>query len=319
MSDPLLSEACFLRLAVLAVALLLFSACSTNASEESPIDAAATMRHAEKIVSFGPHPPGSDAQRKVGDYIAGELRSRGVQVELQEFEAVTPIGRLPMRNIWGILPGQRPGVIVLASHYDSKYFADFRFVGANDGGSSSAIVLELARVLAAHNPSGHTVWFVFFDGEEAIQEWTDLDSLYGSREFARRLKAHGRTGEIAAFVLLDLVGEKDLSFRREAQSTPWLVDVIWQTAAKLGYGEKFTEGEMATMDDHIPFREQGVPVVDVIDLNYEYWHTKDDTIDKLSSENMRMVGQVVWAALPEIARHLDGSDARPGVREERPE
>ena len=316
MSDPLLPDAGFLRLAALTVALVVFSGCSTNASEESPIDAAAIMAHAEKIVSFGPHPPGSEAQRKVGDYIAAQLQSFGVEVQTQEFEAITPIGRLQMRNIWGILPGQRPEVIVLASHYDSKYFPDFPFVGANDGGSSSAVVLELARVLATRNPTGYTIWFVFFDGEESLQEWTDLDSLYGSREFVRRLRTQNRVAEIRAFILLDLVGEKDLSFRREAQSTPWLIDIIWRTAARIGYADMFTNGQMATVDDHIPFREQGVHVVDIIDLNYAYWHTKDDTIDKLSSENMRIVGQVVWASLPEIVRYLDSRQARPSARRE---
>jgi glutaminyl-peptide cyclotransferase len=312
MSDAFRPAVFVLKLAALVLIAALSTGCSTRAAEESPISATAIMGHAEKIVSFGPHPPGSDAQRKVGDYIAGQLRAFGIEARTQEFEAVTPIGRLTMRNIWGVLPGPNPRAIALASHYDSKYFPDFKFVGANDGASSSAVVLELARVLAKRNPSGHTIWFVFFDGEEAIQEWTDLDSLYGSREFVKRLQAQHRLGELGALVLLDLIGEKDLSFRREVQSTPWLVDVIWNTAARLGYGGKFTEGRMGTADDHIPFLEQNVSAVDLIDLDYAYWHTKDDTIDKLSPENMRMVADVVWKALPEIARRLDGRQLMTG-------
>jgi glutaminyl-peptide cyclotransferase len=280
-------------------------ACGSGSAESGPVDAQAIMRHAEKIVSFGPHPPGSPAQRKVGDYLLEQLQGFGLETQTQDFEAVTPIGRLQMRNVWGVLPGRTDRIIILASHYDSKYFEEFEFVGANDGASSSAVVLELARILARDNPSGYTLWFVFFDGEEAIEEWTDLDSLYGSRRFVRMLKSQGRLNQIGAMVLLDLIGEKDLLFRRDSRSTPWLVDIVWKTAEELGFGDHFSDRYISTLDDHIPFLEEGVDAIDIIDLDYAYWHTPEDTLDKLSPENMKMVAEIVLRSLPKIASHLD--------------
>jgi Zn-dependent M28 family amino/carboxypeptidase len=258
------------------------------------------MRHAAAIVGFGPHPPGSQAQRKVGDYLIGQLKSSRLEVQCQEFQAPTPIGSLNMRNIWGVLPGKSGKTVILASHYDSKYFKDFQFVGANDGASSSAVLLELARVLGHGNPTEHAIWFVFFDGEEAIREWSEFDSLYGSREFVKMLNAQQKLGSIGALILLDLVGENDLSFRRDTNSTPWLVDTIWTAAARLGHTDKFRQTATTMIDDHIPFAQQGVPVVDIIDLDYAYWHTPEDTLDKLSPENMRAVAEVVLNALPEV-------------------
>jgi len=258
------------------------------------------MRHATAIVGFGPHPPGSEAQRKVGDYIIGQLKSSRLEVQTQEFQALTPNGSLNMRNIWGVLPGKSGKIIILASHYDSKYFKDFQFVGANDGGSSSAILLELARVLSHGNPTEHAIWFVFFDGEEAIREWSDFDSLYGSREFVKMMNGQQKLGSIGALVLLDLVGEKDLAFHRDTNSTPWLVDTIWSAAARLGHSDRFRQTATTLIDDHIPFAQQGVPVVDIIDLEYAYWHTAEDTLDKLSAENMRVVAEVVLNALPDV-------------------
>jgi glutaminyl-peptide cyclotransferase len=264
------------------------------------------MAHAAAIVGYGPHPPGSEAQRKVGDYIISQLKSYRLEVQTEEFQAVTPIGILNMRNIWGVLPGKSGKIIILASHYDSKYFKDFQFVGANDGGSSSAVLLELARVLAHGNPTEHAIWFVFFDGEEALREWSDFDSLYGSREFVKMLNSQQKLSSIGALILLDLVGEKDLSFRRDTNSTPWLVDVIWSTAARLGDSDRFRPTLTTMIDDHIPFAQQGVPVVDIIDLEYAYWHTAEDTLDKLSAENMQMVAEVVFNALPEVGAKVSG-------------
>ncbi|HXK59456.1 MAG TPA: M28 family peptidase [Acidobacteriota bacterium] len=269
------------------------------------LDRAKIMSHVQAIVAFGPHPPGSDAQKKVGDYLITQLKSYGLKVQTQEFQPLTPIGPLQMRNIWGVLPGTSGKAIILASHYDSKYFEDFRFVGANDGASSCAVVLELARVLSQDNPTNHEIWFVFFDGEESIREWTDFDSLYGSREFVKMLNSQQLLRSVGALILLDLVGEKDLMFRRDTNSTRWLVDIIWTTASRLGYGDKFPQaGTISAIDDHIPFAQQGVPVIDIIDLDYAYWHTPQDTLDKLSAENMRIVGEVVLKALPEIGRVL---------------
>lgn len=258
------------------------------------------MRHATAIVGYGPHPPGSEAQRQVGDYLISQLKSYRLDVHTQEFQALTPIDQLNMRNIWAVLPGKTGKIIIVASHYDSKYFKEFQFVGANDGASSSAVLLELARVLRYRNPTEHAIWFVFFDGEEAIREWSDFDSLYGSREFVKMLNEQQKLSSVGALILLDLVGEKDLAFRRDTNSTPWLVDIIWNTAAKLGHGSMFRQAAISAIDDHIPFAQQGVPVVDIIDLDYEHWHTPQDTLDKLSADNMRVVAEVVLNALPDV-------------------
>lgn len=287
--------------------LILFSAlaCQGSLADGETLSGKRALAHVEKIVSFGPHPPGSPAQVQVGDYIVRELESYGVTVHSHSFKPYTPLGRLPMRNIWGEVQGARDSVLLLASHYDSKYFPDFPFVGANDGGSSTGLLLELARVLSAHNPTEFTLWFVFFDGEEALQTWTDADSLYGSREFVRMLRQKDQLRSVSAMLLLDLIGGRELVLRQDSNSTPWLNELIWRQAALLGYERIFVPfGQVSAIDDHIPFLQAGVPAVDLIDLSYPHWHQPSDTLDKLSAENLEIVGKVVLASLPEIARRL---------------
>ena len=281
------------------------SSLSTTTAVEQ-IDGLRAFEHVRRIVEYGPHPPGSAAQKEVGAYIQDQLASWEIAVETQTFTAVTPMGRKEMTNIWGVLPGDRDSVIVLASHYDTKYFPDFPFVGANDSGSSSGLLLELARVLAAGNPTDYTLWFLFLDGEEAFLEWTSTDSLYGSREFVKMQQATGGLRKITALVLMDMIGEKDLAFRQDLNSTPWLNELVWAKAAELGYERLFpARGKVAIQDDHLPFAQQGIPVIDIIDLDYAHWHRQEDTLDKLSPENMAAVGAVVFSSLPEIARRLD--------------
>ena len=287
------------------VALILMAACLSNAATQTKIDGARVLQHVEKIIGFGPHPPGSPAQKEVQNYIEEQLVSYGLAVERHDFHPVTPRGRLDMTNLWGILPGEQDGVIILASHYDSKYFP-FPFVGANDSGSSSALLLELARVLAGDNVTRHTLWFVFFDGEEALMEWTTADSLYGSREFVRLLKRRSLLHRVEALILLDMVGERDLSFRKDANSSEWLNRIIWQRADEMGHADVFqTEGLTAVEDDHIPFAREGIPVVDIIDLEYAHWHLGSDTLDKLSADNLGIVGNVVLTSLDPISNYLE--------------
>ncbi|MFB3142439.1 MAG: M28 family peptidase, partial [Acidobacteriota bacterium] len=263
------------------------------------------MRHVEKIVSYGPHPAGSEAQKEVGSYIAGQLQSHGLEVHTHTFHPVTPLGRREMTNIWGVVEGKEDSIIILASHYDSKYFEDISFLGANDGGSSSGLLLELARILKQDNPTDYSLWFVFFDGEEALVDWTSADSIYGSREFIRMLKGRNQLGKISALILLDMVGEKDLVLRKEINSIPWMNQIIWDQGEAMGYGNIFqSRGSTGAQDDHLPFAQEGIPVVDIIDLDYAYWHKKEDTLDKLSPDNLRIVGDVVLASLPEIAKRL---------------
>ena len=289
-----------------AVLLFLFSfSCLDTSAQTGRVDAEQVIRQVEKIVSYGPHPAGSEAQKKVGSYIAQQLQSLGLEVHSHTFDAVTPLGRREMTNIWGVVEGKEDSIIILASHYDSKYFEDFSFLGANDSGSSSGLLLELARTLKQENQTDYSLWFVFFDGEEAFFDWTSADSLYGSREFVRMLKGRGQLSKISALVLLDMVGEKDLALRKDINSTRWLNQIIWDQGATMGHGDIFqSRGSMGAQDDHLPFAQEGIPVVDIIDLDYAYWHTKEDTLDKLSPDNLRIVGDVVLASLPAIAKHL---------------
>jgi len=293
-------------IALFAALLLLFSfSCLDSAAQTGRVDAEKVMRHVEKIVSYGPHPPGSEAQKEVGSYIAEQLQSHGLEVHTHTFHPVTPLGRREMTNIWGVVEGKEDSIIILASHYDSKYFEDFAFVGANDSGSSSGLLLELARMLKQDNPTDYSLWFVFFDGEEAFFDWTSADSIYGSREFVRMLKGRGQLGKISALILLDMVGEKDLVLRKEINSMHWMNQIIWDQGGEMGYGDIFqSRGNTGAQDDHLPFAQEGIPVVDIIDLDYAYWHKKEDTLDKLSPDNLRIVGDVVLASLPEIAKRL---------------
>ena len=202
------------------IRLLTLLAVAAGCGQGAGVDGLQVLRHTREIVRHGPHPPGSEAQRKAGEYIAGQLEALGLEVDTHTFRPVTPRGRLRMTNIRGILPGRDERVLILASHYDSKFYDAFEFVGANDGASTSGLVLELARVLVQDNPAGLTLWFVFFDGEEAVGEWSSADSLYGSREFVKREKNRGYLRKVGAMILLDLVGGKDLRILQEGYSTP---------------------------------------------------------------------------------------------------
>ena len=288
------------------IRLLTLLAVAVGCGQGAGVDGLQVLRHTREIVRHGPHPPGSEAQRKAGEYIAGQLEALGLQVDTHTFRPVTPRGRLRMTNIRGILPGPDKRVLILASHYDSKFYDTFEFVGANDGASTSGLVLELARVLVQDNPAGLTLWFVFFDGEEAVGEWSSADSLYGSREFVKREKNRGNLRKVGAMVLLDLVGGKDLRIFPEGNSTPWLNRIIWDQAARLGHERIFRSSGRGSHidDDHIPFLRAGIPAVNLIDLSYAHWHKPSDTLDKLSGPNLEVVGAVVLASLPEIARQV---------------
>lgn len=297
-----------LHLSFLLIFSLFLPACSENSKAVGPVDGNRAFRHVEKIVSFGPHPPGSEAQKKVARYLISQLREYGLEIRTDEFLAATPEGRLEMMNITGVLPGSRDEVIMLASHYDSKLFKNFEFVGANDSGSSCGVVLELARVLALEKTYDFSFWFVFFDGEEAFRNWTELDSLYGSRQFVRSLQRDGKLARVKAVILLDLIGGKDLLLEKDINSDSWLNSIIWQTAQEIGAGSLFRQiGTTYAVDDHIPFKELGIPVVDIIDLKYSQWHKPGDTLEQISPENMQAVGNVVFASLPKIIRFLDNN------------
>lgn len=280
-------------------------------------EAARAFDHVKRLVALGPHPSGSDSIKKAQEYIETELKSYGLKVTQDSFNAETPRGTVAMKNIIAELRGEKPDVVLITGHYDTKLQSGF--VGANDGGSSAAAVLETARVLSKTTPK-YTIWFVLFDGEEAVVDWNEMDgkdNTYGSRHLASKLSADGTLSQIKALVLFDMIGDKELDIKREGESTPWLVDAIWRSAHALGYQKYFLNSEQDISDDHLPFKDAGIPVVDLIDFNYgpqhSYWHTNLDTLDKISGESIKMVGDAVIRALPEIFKHLD-SPVRPPVK-----
>jgi Zn-dependent M28 family amino/carboxypeptidase len=267
-------------------------------------DGAAALRHVERLLEIGPRPAGSPAGERARAYIVGELRRHGIATEVQAFTTATPHGPLRMANVTAVLPGRRADTILIGGHYDTKWFREIPFVGANDGGSSTALLLELVRQLAAR-PRGFTYRVVWFDGEEAREHWTATDSLYGSRHMAAELARTGRLPR--AVIVADMIGDRDLGIQRESMSTPWLTELVWTAAARLGHGRHFLATSMSVEDDHAPFLKLGVPAALLIDFDFPAWHTADDTLDKVSAQSLTIVGEVLLEALPAIERRLSGA------------
>jgi Zn-dependent M28 family amino/carboxypeptidase len=316
----------FLLLAVVVAASSVCVACAENQPEPAPpttatpnaepaptppppaaasaprVDAQRAMRYVREVVGFGPRPPGSRGHKRLEAYLRAQLKRD--ELEEDAFTASTPAGDLPMRNFIAKFPGTKDGVIVIASHYDTNLPLK-NFVGANDSGSSTGLLLELAHHLRGKKRDGYSVWLVWLDGEEAIREWSPTDSLYGSRRLAARWQEDGTLRKLKAFILLDMIGDKELNIDRDQNSTPWLLDLVGQAAARLNYQSYFFQRSVDIMDDHIPFARAGVPVADLIDFEYGYnnvfLHTPDDTLDKLSPRSLEVVGNVVL----ETVRLLD--------------
>ena len=276
-------------------------------------DSARAWKDLEAQVGFGPRPSGSAALQKTRDYILAELKKAGVDARQQIFIANTPLGETSMANVIATIPGRRPERIALASHYDTKR-TPFpgpqsgqivtRFVGASDGASSTAALLELARVLKTRQ-NEFTLELIFFDGEEAVVDWSrNNDNTYGSRHYVEAAQKAGTLKTLRALVLLDMIGDKDLLIRRDAASTNWLVDIVWAAAARIGQSRVFSNELTSIDDDHIPFLRAGVPAVDIIDLDYPAWHEASDTLDAVSVRSLQIVGDVVLAALPDIEQRL---------------
>jgi glutaminyl-peptide cyclotransferase len=278
-----------------------------TASATSPpaFDGGRAFQDLKRLVSFGPRPAGSEALDRARRWMEGELTRGGVQVEEDPFTASTPAGNLHMVNLIARLPGSSPEILMVSGHYDTKRFDRFRFVGANDGGSSAALVMELARALD-HRPSRYTLWLVWFDGEEAVREqWSDADSTYGSRHLEERMSSSGELNRIQAMILVDMVGDAQLDIKRDTNSTPWLSDLVFRTAHRLGYSRYFLDQPYPVGgDDHFPFINAGVPAVDIIDFDYgpqnSYWHTAQDTVEQCSAQSLGIVGSVVLAAVEEL-------------------
>jgi len=254
------------------------------------------LKYTADSVNFGPRPAASAALKKLQQYILENLKRCRCEVSEDSFTARTPAGPVAMKNIIARFPGTSGRAIAITGHYDTKVFHDFRFVGANDGGASGGFLLELARVLAGR-PRKDDVYLVWFDGEEAVGEWSPTDGVYGSRHLAARWAADGTAKRLKALINVDMIGDKDLEIPREAFSSPALTRLVWQAAADLGYGKFFSNRTLAIEDDHLPFIKAGVPALDLIDFNYgpghSWWHTPEDTLDKVSARSLQIVGEVI--------------------------
>jgi glutaminyl-peptide cyclotransferase len=291
-----------------------------TAPSATAFDAARAFEHVRRQVEMGPRPAGSAELARTRDYIVGELKSYGLNVTSDEFSAKTPVGQKKFVNVAAEIPGESSDVILLASHYDTKPIKEFRFVGANDGGSSTGALMEIARVLASNNQKPRfTYRFVFFDGEEAFCfDWEECrnpdgpDNTYGSRHYVAQLKEKNELKRVRAVILLDMIGYKNLRFGRDVEmSTPWLIEAIWRTAHELGHGAQFADGvEGVGGDDHEPFLRAGIESVDIIQLNtYPYWHTAEDTLDKISPQSLKIVGDVLLSSLPRVEQRLQSKAA----------
>jgi hypothetical protein len=279
------------------------------AADTTPLpqfDGAAAMQYVKQVVAFGPRWVDSPGHARTERFLREQLKSDRLVEDA--FAATTPAGPKSMCNFIAEFPGTREGVIVVAGHYDTLYNRP-DFVGANDGGSSTGLLLELAKELRGQMKNGkregYTIRLAWLDGEEAIRQWSDDDSVYGARHLAGKWQNEGTLKRVQAFLLVDMIGDADLNVDRDDTSTPALEDLTLQAATRYGYQSHFFARRLPVGDDHAPFLKAGVPAVDLIDFDYgygnAYWHTKDDTLDKLSPKSLEIVGSVV----EEMIRMLD--------------
>ncbi|HUB52849.1 MAG TPA: M28 family peptidase [Terracidiphilus sp.] len=274
--------------------------CVPLTGQAQHFDGAKAYEYAREFAAIGPRWPTGPGHVKAEEFLRAHFLHD--QREEDAFTADTPIGPVAMRNFIVRFEGSKPGVIVLGTHYETNYpLKNINFVGANDGASTTGLLMAIADRLRAATANGkkldgYSVWLVFFDGEEAIQSWSESDSTYGSRHLAAKWGRDGTLNRIKAFMLADMIGDKDLDIQRETNSTGWLVDLVAQAAKRFGYQRYFFQREMAVEDDHLPFVRRGIPSIDVIDLDYgpnnSYHHTAQDTMDKISAHSLTIDGDV---------------------------
>ncbi len=286
---------------------------------QSPFDQARAWQHLEFIVGLGPRPAGSEKAAALRQYIANALSGAGLTVREQAFEAKTPAGPKSMVNLITEIKGARRDIILLTNHYDTKLFDKFVFVGANDGGSTTAWMLEMARALKPRAGTGYTLWLAWLDGEESIGKWSREDSLYGSRALVAHLKETGELARVRAVINVDMIGDAYLGIKRDPDAPAWLLNPVWDTARRFGYTQHFSIAAQQVEDDHVPFREAGIPALEIIDFSYGgtlvhhamNWHTAQDTLDKLRPESLKAVGDVIYHSLPVIEAQADKQGTQP--------
>jgi Zn-dependent M28 family amino/carboxypeptidase len=295
------SEENMIRTFSLALLCLLPGLCVAQPAPARNFSGVAALSFTAKAVAFGPRPSGSAANTKLRAYIHEQLSTCRCEVSSDSFTGQTPDGPVAMENIIAKFAGKSGRAIAITGHFDTKKMAGF--VGANDGGSSTGILLEMAAVLTGR-PRVDDVYLVFFDGEEALHEWTATDSVYGSRHLARKWTDDGTNRRLKALINVDMTGDKDLDIVYEYSSSPSLRKLVWDAADALGYSTEFLRQPNAVEDDHIPFLQAGVRALDLIDFTYgpnnAFWHTQQDTMDKLGAHSFQVIGDVLMRVIPEL-------------------
>lgn len=271
------------------------------------------LAHVQAQVDLGARPAGSKAIEKCREYLMSQLKAFGWTVKEQMFSEYTPKGQVnfvnlrarvevPQSDTW-----KRPCAVLVGSHYDTKLFSSFEFVGANDAGSSTGVLLEMARVLGARPDAAQFLELVFFDGEEAMVNYTmnertqlPEDGLYGSRYYVKEMRELPSIQRPLFMILLDMVGDKDLKIEMPNNSTPLLKQKVIESARDLGLEKFFAEGSKDILDDHHPFLVSGIKAVDIIDLNYPAWHTSTDKMDQISAESLATAGKTTLLTIEKL-------------------
>ncbi len=291
-----------LHLCLAAILLGLYPGC-LHSSDLTLFRGSTALADTRRAVSFGERPSGSEAILQLREWISSELKRTGGELSLDSFTGATPAGPVPMVNLIVRFPGTTGKAIAVTGHYDTKRIPMVHFVGANDAGSSTGFLLEFAYVVSRIKHQDD-IYVVFFDGEEAVGNWTDQDSLYGSRHLASKWAADGTLSRIKALINVDMIGDKNLDINNEANSSQSLRDHVSRIAAKLGDSKYFQKNPGGVDDDHMPFINAGANAIDIIDLDYgpnsAYWHTAEDTMDKLSAQSLQVVGDVVLELVEEL-------------------
>ncbi|MEI6807537.1 MAG: M28 family metallopeptidase [bacterium] len=273
----------------------------------------AVIEQVRRFLEVGPRDAGTPGAGRAAGYLLGELQRLGIRAEIDEFKEVTPAGRKVFRNVIGRIGRSGGKIIVLGSHYDTKSGIGAKFQGANDSGSSTGLLLELAAVLKTVPPQETEIMFAFFDGEECNVSYSRNDGLHGSRRLAQMLVESGASGNVAGVIVLDMVGDRDLTICIPHNSTPGLCSAVFAAAHEEGVRSKFSQSRSEVLDDHVPFFNAGMPALDIIDFSYgsapelnDYWHTEADTIDKLSAKSLEEVGRVTIRLLNNLLENKKG-------------
>lgn len=271
------------------------------------VDGRNALEETRLLVDLGPRHAGTPGAERAARHLARRLETLGVKAVIEEFRDTTPRGEMTFRNVLGVIPGESDRIILLLSHYDTKSGLSKAFVGANDSGSSSGLLIELARVLRQSQPLPCNFILAFLDGEECQVAYGPNDGLHGSRYLASRMKTDGRADDVQAVILMDMVGDEDLSLTLPRNNSPVLMALLFEAAREEGVRDKFALAPGSILDDHVPFLAAGMPALDIIDLQYgslpgknDYWHTVQDTMDRISHRSLEIVGRVVVRLLNKL-------------------